>query len=287
MADAIDRKKRGLGRGLEALIPGGQEPAAGSRELLRVPIEKLRPMSGGQPRRRFDEAKLEELVGSIREHGILQPLLVRPVPGGFEIVAGERRWRAAQRAGLLEVPIIVRERTGADEAFEIALVENLQRDDLNAIEAASGYRRLMDEFGYTHERLATRVGKDRTTITNSLRLLKLPAKVQTMVSDGDLSEGHARALLGLEDAGLILQAAERIRKAGLSVRQAEAIARAGKAGRGAKAKPRESAEVRDLVEKLQRALGARVKVIHRNGRGRIEIRFASLDELDRILDKLM
>jgi len=287
MAEPNDKRRRALGRGLGALIPGPDEPSAGSRGLLRVPIEKLRPMTGGQPRQSFDEARLEELTASIREHGILQPLLVRPVPGGYEIVAGERRWRAAQRAGLLEVPALVRERTGADEAFEIALVENLQRDDLNAIEAASGYRRLMDEFAYTHERLATRLGKDRTTVTNSLRLLKLPARVQAMVIDGSLSEGHARALLALDDAGAILQAAERVRKAGLSVRQTEALARKGKAGRAGKAKARESADVRDLTERLQRALGARVRVVHRGGRGRLEIHFATLDDLDRILGKLL
>jgi ParB family chromosome partitioning protein len=247
-------------------------------------------MSGGQPRTRFDEARLEELAASIREHGVLQPLLVRPVPGGYEIIAGERRWRAAQRAGLLEVPAIVRDRTTADGAFELALVENLQRDDLNAIETAEGYHRLLDEFGYTQERLAQRVGKDRSTVANALRLLKLPERVKGMVAEGRLSEGHARALLGIGDRGALSAAAEKVVREGLSVRQAEALARrvaGGKGGSPAKGKPAESASVRDLVERLQRALGAKVRVVHRGGKGRVEVHFASLDQLDRILEKLL
>ncbi len=286
MAEPVDKGRRALGRGLGALIPAAEGSAARGGTLLRLPIEKLRPMTGGQPRQTFDEGRLEELAASIREHGILQPLLARPVPGGYEIVAGERRWRAAQRAGLLDVPVLVRERTGTDEAFEIALVENLQRDDLNPIEAAAGYRRLLEEFGYTHERLAARLGKDRTTLTNAIRLLKLPERAQRMVAEGAISEGHARALLGLDDAGAILQAAERVRRGGLSVRRTEALVRKLKAATHAKPKPRESAAVRDLVERLQRALGARVSIVHRGGRGRIEIRFASLDDLDRIIERL-
>ena len=288
MADPVERKKQALGRGLGALIPGLEETAGGPRNLLRLPIDRLRPMAGGQPRQSFDEARLEELAASIREHGVLQPLLVRSVPGGYEIIAGERRWRAAQRAGLLEVPVIVRERTGADEAFELALVENLQRDDLNPIEAAHGYRRLMDEFGYTQERLGKRVGKDRSTLANALRLLKLPERVQQLTARGALSEGHARALLAVDDASRLIELAERIVREGLSVRQAEVLAKRAKGagGKPAKAKPRESPAGRDLIERLQRALGTRVRLQHRGGRGKIEVFFSSLDELDSILKKL-
>ncbi|MBI5500068.1 MAG: ParB/RepB/Spo0J family partition protein [Deltaproteobacteria bacterium] len=286
MAD-VERKKQALGRGLGALIPGLGDSAGPARNLLRLPIERLRPMTGGQPRQLFDEARLEELAASVREVGILSPLLVRAVPGGYEIIAGERRWRAAQRAGLLDVPVIVRERTGDDEAFELGLVENLQRDDLNAIEVAHSYRRLLEEFGYTQERLAKRVGKDRSTLANSLRLLKLPERVQQMTASGELSEGHARALLSLEDAGAILEAARKVVREGLSVRQTEALARRGSRDKPAKPAPRESPAVRDLIERLQRSLGARVRIQHRGGRGKLEIRFSSLDQLDAVLKKLL
>ncbi|MBI5491195.1 MAG: ParB/RepB/Spo0J family partition protein [Deltaproteobacteria bacterium] len=286
MAD-VERKKQALGRGLGALIPGLEENAGAARGLLRVPIERLRPMTGGQPRQRFDESRLEELAASVREVGILSPLLVRAVSGGYEIIAGERRWRAAQRAGLLDVPVLVRERTGDDEAFELGLVENLQRDDLNAIEVAHSYRRLLEEFGYTQERLAKRVGKDRSTLANALRLLKLPERVQQMTASGELSEGHARALLSLEDAGAILEAAKKVVREGLSVRQAEALARRGSREKPGKAKPRESPAVRDLIERLQRALGARVQIQHRGGRGKLEVHFSSLEQLDAILKRLL
>ena len=286
MAD-VERKKQALGRGLGALIPGLEDSAGPARNLLRLPIERLRPMTGGQPRQRFDEARMEELVASVREVGILSPLLVRAVPGGYEIICGERRWRAAQRAGLLDVPVIVRERTGDDEAFELGLVENLQRDDLNAIEVAHSYRRLLEEFGYTQERLAKRVAKDRSTVANALRLLKLPERVQQMTASGELSEGHARALLSLEDAGAILEAAKRVVREGMSVRQAEALARRGRQDKPTKVKPRESPAVRDLIERLQRALGARVQIQHRGGRGKLEVHFSSLEQLDAILKRLL
>ena len=286
MAD-VERKKQALGRGLGALIPGPEEGSGAGRGLLRLPIERLRPMAGGQPRQRFDEAKLEELVASLREHGVVSPLLVRAVPGGYEIINGERRWRAAQRAGLLDVPVLVRERISPEEAFELGLVDNLLRDDLNAIEVAHSYRRLLDEFGYTQERLAKRMGKDRSTLANSLRLLKLPERVQQMIARGALSEGHARALLSLEDSASIVEAAEKVVREGLSVRQVELLARRGGKTKPAKAKPRESPAVRDLVERLQRALGSRVQIKHRAGRGKLEIHFSSLDQLDAILKKIL
>lgn len=287
MADPVERKRQALGRGLGALIPGSDDGGGAARGPAKLPIEKLRPLTGGQPRHAFDEARLEQLVASIKEHGVLQPLLVHPIAGGYEIIAGERRWRAAQRAGLLEVPVIVRERVGPDEAFELGLVENLQRDDLNPIEVAAGYRRLLDEFGYTQEKLARRVGRDRSTLANSLRLLKLPERVQAMTARGQLSEGHARALLALDEGSAMVALAERALRDGLSVRQVEVLARRGKAARPAKAKPRESPAVRDLVERLQRTLGARVRLNHRGGRGKLELFFSSLDELDRLLKRLL
>ncbi len=287
MADAVERKRQALGRGLGALIPTPDEGGGPVRGPAKLPIEKLRPMAGGQPRQTFDEAKLEKLAASIKDVGVLQPLLVRPVAGGYEIIIGERRWRAAQRAGLLEVPVIIRERVTPEEAFEFALVENLQRDDINPIETALGYRRLLDEFRYTQDKLARSVGKDRSTLANSLRLLKLPDRVQAMTARGQLSEGHARALLALEEASAMLALAERIVRDGLSVRQVEVLARRGKAARPAKAKPRESPAVRDLVERLQRTLGGRVRLNHRGGRGKLELFFSSLDELDRLLKRLL
>ena len=195
-------KRQALGRGLAALIPAaasdseGSAPAKSGTSLRAVDIETIHP-SGRQPRKRFDDARLNELADSIRSQGIIQPLVVRVRPtGGFELVAGERRWRAAQRAGLHQVPVIIREVAEA-QAFEMALVENLQREDLNPIEEAEGYQRLVAEFGYTQESLAERVGKERSTVANALRLLKLPPSVRAMVVEGRLSMGHARALLGL------------------------------------------------------------------------------------------
>jgi ParB family transcriptional regulator, chromosome partitioning protein len=293
------QKRRALGRGLGALIPGGEpserapargEPARG--DYFLAGIEDVHP-SPEQPRQAFDEAKLEELAQSIRSEGIIQPLVVRERGardgGGFWLIAGERRWRAAQRAGLHQVPVVVREASPA-KAFEMALVENVQRADLNPIEEAEAYRRLSEEFGYTQEQLAERVGKDRTTVTNALRLLKLPAGVRKLVSDGDLSMGHARALLGLEGAEAIEIAARKVAARALSVRATEELVRRERDGKSAKpAAPGKSASVRDLEEKLTRALGSRVRIEERGGgkAGRIEIDYADLDDLDRLLDVLL
>jgi ParB family chromosome partitioning protein len=213
----------------------------------------------------------------------------RPEGGGYWLIAGERRWRAAQRAGLHEIPAVVREATPA-KAFEMALVENLQRDDLNPIEEAEAYRRLSDEHGLTQDQLADRVGKDRTTITNALRLLKLPQGVRALVTEGSLGMGHARALLGLEDPAAIDRFAKKVAERQLSVRATEELVRRERSpapGRSAAA-PAKSASVRDLEQRLTRSLGARVAIHDRGGQkgGKIEISYANLDDLDRLLDRL-
>jgi ParB family transcriptional regulator, chromosome partitioning protein len=298
-------KRRALGRGLDALIPGGSGgdraqvvplPAAPARrDFFLAPIEEVHP-SPDQPRQSFDEARLEELAQSIRESGIIQPLVVRErgaaEGGGFWLIAGERRWRAAQRAGLHDVPVVVREASPA-QAFEMALVENVQRADLDPIEEAEAYRRLSDEFGYTQEQLAERVGKDRSTITNALRLLRLPPAVRALVQAGSLSMGHARALLGIEDTAAIEAAARRVAARALSVRATEELVRAAnhasERGAGARGSPaaEKSAPVRDLEQKLSRMLGARVEIREgRGGRGTLAISYANLDDLDRILDRI-
>jgi ParB family transcriptional regulator, chromosome partitioning protein len=289
-------KRQALGRGLAALIPAAaasdsetSAPAKPGTSLRAVDIETIHP-SGRQPRKTFDDARLNELAESIRSQGIIQPLVVRVRPaGGFELVAGERRWRAAQRAGLHQVPVIIREVAEA-QAFEMALVENLQREDLNPIEEAEGYQRLVAEFGYTQESLAERVGKERSTVANALRLLKLPPSVRAMVVEGRLSMGHARALLGLENDAVIERLARQTASRGLSVRQVEALVRREREDRGPPAPPpeKESPAARDLALRLQRGLSARVKLCESGpGRGHIEIYYGSLDQLDAILARIL
>ena len=290
-------KRKALGRGLAALIPGAQPSAAQAvlrREFFECAIEEIFP-SDDNPRQIFDDERLTELAASIRNQGIVQPLVVRqrPAPqgGGYWIVAGERRWRAAQRAGLRAVPVVVKE-ISSEDAFELMLVENLQREDLNPIEEAEAYQRLVSDHGYTQEKLAERVGKDRTTIANALRLLKLPQAVLRKVASAELSMGHARALLGLEAGPAIERAADRVIAKQLSVRQTEALVRKE---RGAPEKPRSAAPsvpptaaVRDLEQRLERALGTRVRVAQKDAqRGSIEIEYHSLDQLDSLLDKML
>jgi ParB family chromosome partitioning protein len=306
-------KRRALGRGLAALIPEAATPAPvpapgdaasgsgpGSRGrgegLMMLAIEEVHP-ARHQPRKAFDDERLDELAESIRTQGIIQPLVVRrrEQGGGYELIAGERRWRAAQRAGLHEVPAVVRD-VAEQQAFELALVENLQRADLNPIEEAEGYQRLMAEFGYTQENLASRVGKDRSTVANALRLLKLPPSVRDMVIAGRLSMGHARALLGLESDGAIERLARQTVSRELSVRQVETHVRRERqdrndrndsASNGPAARPGPSPAARDLQQRLERTFGTRVKLVEADAsRGHIEIHYHSLDELDGVLDKL-
>lgn len=297
---------RGLGRGLDALLPArmpapaerpalapGATPAPsyGEGNVFSCPIDKITPQRG-QPRKHFDSDKLDELAASLREHGLLEPLVVRRRPGGddFELIAGERRWRAAQRADMKQVLVVVRDVSAAD-AFELALIENIQREDLDPIEFAEAMDRLVKEHGYTQDTLAQRVGKDRSTIANALRLLRLPAHVREKVVLGELSEGHARALLGAPDDKILAELAERTVRGRLSVRQTEALVRAAKDGKtplttrgGGKEKP---ANVRDLEARLSKRLGTKVEVREREGKGEILIKYASWDELDRLLDVIL
>ena len=309
-------KKRALGRGLSALIPGahttsaaltgsppGGAAAALKRDYFECAIEDVHP-SADNPRKAFQSEKLRELAESIKTQGVVQPLVVRARPdsqgGGFVLIAGERRWRAAQLAGLKTVPVVVKD-VSEMEAFERALVENLQREDLNPIEEAEAYQRLLDEHGYTQEQLATRVGKDRATVANTMRLLKLPVNVRGRVADGSLPMGHARALLGLlvaderpegKAAAIERLASEVVRKQ-LSTRQTEALVKRERSGgdKGAgkgKGATQESASVRDLTQRLERALGTRVRIAQKsNQAGTIEIDYASLDQLDGLLEKLL
>jgi ParB family chromosome partitioning protein len=290
-----DSKRRALGRGLDALLPAAPSPSShtGDRNVFTCPLEKIVPQAG-QPRQHFDSTKLDELAQSIREHGLVEPLVVRRFPGGgdkFELVAGERRWRALQRAGLREALVVVKD-VSAKDAFELALIENVQREDLNPIELAQAFERLVREHGYTQDALAERLGKDRTTIANALRLLKLPARVRTKVIGGELTEGHARALLGASDEALIEELAERAIRQKLSVRATEALVRErahkkngkGKAGAAA---PEKSTSVRDLEARLTRALGTKVEVRDRGNKGEVVIPYADLDALDRVIDKLL
>ncbi|HET9599118.1 MAG TPA: ParB/RepB/Spo0J family partition protein [Anaeromyxobacteraceae bacterium] len=290
-----DKRRPALGRGMAALLSNAPAPApapaaalAAGRAFLSLPIEAVE-RNPGQPRKRFDEARLEELAASIREHGVVEPILVRRNGQRYRIVAGERRWRAAQRAGLKEIPALVREATDV-QAFELALVENLQRADLNAIEEAEAYQALVDEHGLTQEQVAERVGKERSTVANALRLLRLPEEVREAVSEGRLEMGHARALLGLEGADAIRRAAARVLRDRLSVRATEALARE-LAGGGGKRKPAgtppDSPAVRAVITRLQRRLGCRCRVVPSGDfTGRIELDYTSLDELDGILGKI-
>jgi ParB family chromosome partitioning protein len=281
-----------LGRGLSALLGEGdpdfattEGPRSGSKT---VPIEFLRP-SSFQPRRHFDETELENLADSIREKGILQPIIVRPDPArpsGFEIVAGERRWRAAQRAQLHEVPVIVKELNDG-EVLEIALIENIQRADLNPVEEAQGYVQLMDRFGHTQDALGRIIGKSRTHVSNTIRLLSLPETVKSMLVDGRLSAGHARTLVATEDAEAL---ADRIVALQLSVREAEALTR-GKAGKDSTRKHTEKApkdaDTRALEESVSEALGMRVSVLDKGAKGgEVRVSYMNLEQLDEICRRL-
>jgi ParB family chromosome partitioning protein len=290
-----EKRRPALGRGMAALLSNAPPPAGANaaqpaavagRALLSLPVEAVE-RNPGQPRKRFDEAKLEELAASIREHGVVEPILVRREGKSYRIVAGERRWRAAQRAGLREIPAIVRE-ASEREAFEIALVENIQRADLNAIEEAEAYEVLVSDHGLTQEAIAARVGKERSTVANALRLLKLPEEVRDAVRGGELDMGHARALLGIDDAEKMRKAAQRAIREGLSVRATEALARqlSNKETRSRSEAP-ESSSVRHLAQRLQRRLGARCRVVPKSAvAGKLEIEYTSLDELDGILGKI-
>jgi len=279
-----------LGRGLSALIPGASEPRVETDSgalSFRVEVDRITP-SPFQPRRTFDEAKIEELAASIRNQGIIQPLVVRRKGDGYELIAGERRWRAAMRAGLTQVPIVVRDASD-HEALQLALVENLQREDLNPIEEANGYRRLQEEFQWSQEEVAEKVGKSRPAIANAMRLLSLPAEVQQEVSSGNLPAGQARALLGLHSEPLILSAYREVLAKGLSTRDTEKLVRHLLLGRKRRRQvPLVDPDLRSIVEELQRMLGTRVRLLPkaRSARGKIEIEYYSLPDLDRIIQTI-
>jgi ParB family transcriptional regulator, chromosome partitioning protein len=282
--------KRALGRGLSALIPQGPVPISGElpgRNILRLPLESI-CRDANQPRKVFDEDKIRGLADSIRAQGVIQPVLVRREGSGYRLIAGERRWRAAQLAGLRELPAIVREASDG-EALELALVENLQRTDLNPIEEAEGYRRLMRAFSFTQEQVSQRVGRDRSSVANALRLLGLPESVRDMLEQGTLSMGHARALLGLESGSEIIALAAKVLEQKLSVRDTERWVKRVKSTPRARRSAREQKQnphVRQVVEQLQRLLGTKVRLIDKGGRGTLEIDFFSYDGLERLLTLL-
>ncbi len=281
-------KRPALGRGMAALLQNAAPPAPSGRTVMQLPIESVQ-RSAAQPRKRFDERGLEELAGSIREHGVLEPILVRRAGAGYAIVAGERRWRAAQRAGLREIPALLREANDL-ESFELALVENLQRADLNAMEEAEAFDALTRDHGFTQEQVAERVGKERSTVANAMRLLKLPADVRDQVRSGALEMGHARALLALEKAETIRKAAHQVVREELSVRATEALVRRmlhPPGDRARSAAGADSANVRALVTRLERRLGTRCRLVQRDAKsGKVEIDYGSLAELDGILEKI-
>ncbi len=285
---APGNKRPALGRGMAALLQNAAPPAPSGRTVMQLPIESVQ-RSAAQPRKRFDERGLEELAGSIREHGVLEPILVRRAGTGYAIVAGERRWRAAQRAGLREIPALLREANDL-ESFELALVENLQRADLNAMEEAEAFDALTREHGLTQEQVAERVGKERSTVANAMRLLKLPADVRDQVRAGALEMGHARALLALEKAEIIRKAAHEVVREGLSVRATEALVRRMLHPPGTRAKEpagTDSANIRALVTRLERRLGTRCRLVQKDAKsGKLEIDYGSLAELDGILEKI-
>lgn len=295
MQDNKRNKPRGLGRGLSALmadvtadpvVSGDQGPR---RPDMLVPIERLKP-NPDQPRRTFNPEDLEDLTASIKEKGIIQPLIVRPMGEDYEIVAGERRWRAAQKAQLHQVPVLVRDFDDT-EVLEIAIIENIQRADLNAVEEAAGYRQLMDKFGHTQEKLSEALGKSRSHIANLMRLLSLPSDVQEMVKEGQLSAGHARALITCENASDL---AKQVIRGGLSVRATEALVKKQQRGdqpmmeKPKPVKPEKDADTKALEGDLSAMLGMKVTIDHKPGgeAGQIIIKYDTLDQLDEICGRL-
>ncbi|MBT6660370.1 MAG: ParB/RepB/Spo0J family partition protein [Verrucomicrobia bacterium] len=292
--------KTGLGRGLSSLLgarpPADKQTKAGNSPAPsdtpnEVPIGEILP-GAMQPRNGFDDASLNELAESIRENGIMQPLVVRPREGGYDLIAGERRWRASQMAGLANVPIVIRD-VDDRTALELALVENLQRENLDPIEEAKGYAQLVDQFDLTQEEVAAKVGKNRATVANALRLIKLPPEVQTYMRDGLLSSGHAKVILGLKQAKDQIAAAKRVIKKELSVRLTEELlgelgqATPGKTKRGAIGKSAATdAYILSLEGKLRERLGTKVALRYRKGKGSVDIKFFNDEDLQRILETL-
>ncbi len=279
-------QKQALGKGLGALIPDlstlddREKKALG---ITEIELDRIAP-NEYQPRKVFDDDKLKELAASIREQGVIQPIIVHKTGSGYELIAGERRWRASRLAGLKTIPSLVKEATKR-ELLEMALIENIQREDLNALEAAEAYKRLQDEFKLTQEDLARRVGKERSTVTNFLRILHLPKEIKQDLASGAISMGHAKALLSLERSRDQIYAATLIVKKGLSVREAESLASRLKSPPKER-KIRHSQELKSLEEKLKKKLGTKVSISSRSKGGRIVIEYYSAEELDRILEMM-
>lgn len=273
-------RRRGLGRGLGALIPGAG-PAAGDR-TVEIPLSRL-TANPRQPRSSTDPQELAGLVDSVKKHGVLQPIVVRPLQAGFEVVAGERRWRAAEAAGLETIPAVVR-MISDQEALELALVENLQREDLNPMERARAYRRLVDEFHLTQEQVADRVGKSQPSVANALRLLSLPPQIQAAVEAGRISEGHGRAIVALDSETAMLRLWERVERRGLSVRETESLVR-GSISREIRPKPRsQDPQLHSIEQDLSRRFGTRVRIQGTRSRGILAFDYYSEEDLQRLLD---
>ncbi len=279
------RPKGGLGKGLGALLSAEDIYDLESPGFFLCPIEKIRP-NPDQPRRHIEDGSLEGLANSIKEKGVLQPLVVREANDGYMLIVGERRWRAAQKAGLKSVPVIIKD-TSPEEVLELALIENIQREDLNPMEEAMAYSKLIDELGLTQSQVASRVGRERSTVANFLRLLLLPDYAKEDLLDGRLTMGHARALLMVEDTERQRELRDQILERGLSVRQAEALARRFVRHRGQRAKVKEEdPNIKSLCEDLSRSLGSEVKIVQTKRGGRLEIRYNSIQSLERIIGLL-
>jgi ParB family chromosome partitioning protein len=281
--------KKVLGRGLGALIPQRQEAPVESHAtqgLAEIPISQIQP-NPFQPRKTFNEASIEELARSVRQHGIVQPLVVTRAGDKYKLIAGERRFRAAQKAGLTTVPVLIKEMMAEGDALQIALIENIQREDLNPIEEAMAYHQLHDDFQLTQEEISRRVGKERSTVANFLRLLKLPDPVKKLLASGQLSMGHARALLAIESPKKQEQLAERVVRKNLNVRQTEMLSSESSPKTAEKKEKEKDVFTRDAEDKLQRTLRTKVEIDRRRRGGVIHIRYGSEDELIRVVDELM
>ena len=274
-------KKKALGKGIGALIPEKKEEEAGN--IANIKIGAISP-NRFQPRKQFNPERHKELVASIKEKGIVQPILIRPTKDGkgFEIIAGERRLRATKELGLEEIPAIIK-KVSDEEALELSLIENIQREELNPIEEASAYKELIDKFNLAQEDIARAVGKDRSTISNTLRLLKLPKKIQDYVSRGTLSMGHARAILGIENEKQQIKIADEVAKKGLSVRETEGLVNRSRERKGVRQEKAKDPCIRELEEELQRILGTKVTITQGKKRGKIQLEFYTPSDFERLI----
>ncbi len=272
--------RRGLGKGLGALIPENEEELENS--ISEIKLTDIEP-NDKQPRKEFDDEALADLAESIKEHGVVQPIIVRKLGSGYQIIAGERRWRASRLAGKRTIPAIVKDCTNL-EVMELALIENLQREDLNSIEEALAYKSLIEEYNMTQEEISKQIGKSRPAIANSMRLLQLPQQIKDMIAMGKISQGHARALLAIEGEKKQLEIAEKIIEQQLNVRQIEKLAKAEKKEKPEKKPDGYQLEIEQLEERLKAALGTKVIIQHKKNKGKIEIEYYSNEELDRIIE---